>query len=664
MWKLYTQDPWILETVSGYKIEFEQFPFQKHIPREIPFPEDQKIIVCNEVHNLLQKGAIVPSKDEANQFISTIFIVPKPNGKFRPIINLRYLNQFVKYEHFKQETFKVVLDLVQEGDFFTSIDLQDAYFSVPIHPDYQKFLKFSFDGQLLMFRCLPFGLASAPRCFTKILKPIFAYFRFQNIRCSYFIDDSINMNNSFVLCKENCMTILTVLESLGFVVNRKKSSFIPSQRMIFFGFILDSVKFMVFLTEEKVLKIIQSAELLLSQKVKVREIASFIGRIINAFFAILEAPLFYRSLERDKIKGLGEHMNYENFMVLSQDSVLELQWWIDNINLKNGKRIRPDKVTMHCCTDASLLGWGSHILEDGRHAQGRWNETEAQYSINFLELLAVFYSLQALCKNSRNIHIEIQTDNVSCMSYIVDMGGMASFQMDKLAKQIWSWCLRRNIFLSAVHLPGKSNVKADFYSRNFSDSTEWMLKKEIFSRLCKHFFLPDIDLFASRLNKQLDNFVSWFPEPGCFGSDAFSLCWSEFSPFIFPPFSLVGKVVNKIIVDNVDRALLLIPNWKSQTWYPLVLSSIISFPVRLPRHRDLLVLPHNLQEHPLNRSMTIVAVMVSGKHSRVKEFQTELQELSCRHGDLEHSNSMGWHGTTGIFGVVKDFSIPFKPLKQ
>ena len=55
--------------------------------------------------------------------------------KYRPIINLKPLNSFVQYEHFKQETFSIMLDLIQENDFFTSIDLQDAYFAVPIHKE-------------------------------------------------------------------------------------------------------------------------------------------------------------------------------------------------------------------------------------------------------------------------------------------------------------------------------------------------------------------------------------------------------------------------------------------------------------------------------------------------------------------------------------------------
>ena len=75
----------------------------------------------------------MPSVSEPGEFISNLFIVPKPNGKYRPVINLRHLKKFVHYDHFKQETFKVVLDLLQRNDFLTSIDLTDAYFSISVH---------------------------------------------------------------------------------------------------------------------------------------------------------------------------------------------------------------------------------------------------------------------------------------------------------------------------------------------------------------------------------------------------------------------------------------------------------------------------------------------------------------------------------------------------
>lgn len=662
-WEKLTHDQWVINTVSGYKIDFDEQPYQNNVPKEIPFSNELRQLVDIEVQEMLRKGAIVETKSEPNEFISTIFIVPKSNGKFRPVINLKYLNEFVHYDHFKQETFKVVLELIQEGDFLTKIDLQDAYFSIPIHEDFQKYLKFQWNGVLYKFVCLPFGLKSAPYVFTKTLKPVFAWFRQRQIRCSYYIDDSLNLNQDRMICKDNTETIMGTLERLGFVINRKKSSIVPMQRMVFFGFIIDSVEFKIYLTEEKVQKILLKAKLLLEKGiVVVRDLASFIGLIINAFYAVLEAPLYYRELERNKLQGLGADFNFDNEVILSSQSIVELEWWCQNIRAKNGKRIRPEKVHVRCRTDASLDGWGAIDLNSDTYTNGRWTSQEATYYINHLELLAIFYALQSLYKDKQGIHIEFQSDNICAVKYVMDMGGISSTSLDRLARDIWQYSLRRNIFLSASYIPGIQNT-ADYFSRNFSDSTEWMLKVSIFQRLCKQFFTPDIDLFASRLNKQLDVYMSWFPSPGASGCDAFTVDWGLYQPYIFPPFNLIGRVINKIVEDNVDRVLLICPYWNSQIYWPVLIEHLCDFPVRLPRHRDLLTMPHSGELHPLRKSLRMIGVTISGRCCRVREFRQKLQVLSPTLGAEVLTGSTGTLGGTGLFGIVSDKLIPFGHLK-
>ena len=172
---------------------------------------------------MLKEGAIEYSTHENGEFISNLFLVPKPNGKFRPVINLMQLNEYVHYDKFKQETFAFVLELIQPNDWFISLDLRSAYWSIPIHQDCIKFLKFIWQDQLYAFVSLPFGLRSAPFVFTKTLKPVYASFRKLGIRCSYYIDDSIGMNNDSQLCKSNAELMIRKLESLGFVINDEKS---------------------------------------------------------------------------------------------------------------------------------------------------------------------------------------------------------------------------------------------------------------------------------------------------------------------------------------------------------------------------------------------------------------------------------------------------------
>ena len=110
-------------------------------------------------------------------FFSTLFLVPKKDGKMRPVINLKALNVFVKSQHFKMEGIHLIRDLMVQGDWLTRIDLKDAYFAVPIHDTHQKYLRFIWQQQTYQFTCLPFGLSSAPRIFTKLLKLVVAYLR-------------------------------------------------------------------------------------------------------------------------------------------------------------------------------------------------------------------------------------------------------------------------------------------------------------------------------------------------------------------------------------------------------------------------------------------------------------------------------------------------------
>ncbi|XP_060553869.1 uncharacterized protein LOC132714949 [Ruditapes philippinarum] len=472
------------------------------------------------------------------------------------------------------------------------------------------------------------------------------------------------MNRDKEICRNDTVLMCDTLSSLGYTVNKKKSVLVPTQRLIFFGFVLDSVLFMVFLTDEKVQKIVSSASNLLQKEVVVvRDLASFIGLVINAFYAVLEAPLHYRSLERNKLLGLGSNMNFDNKVVLSKDSREELLWWKNNVTIKNGKHIRPGPVEYWCYCDASFVGWGSYDEELNKSANGRWNSSLFDKSINYLELLAIFNAVRALYNEVRDTHIEIKSDNVSAIAYVNDLGGMTSLSMDLLAKDLWEWCLSRDIFLSASYIPGVDNVYADYFSRNFSESTEWSLKPDIFERICGTLFKPDIDLFASEWNKKLDRYVSWFSGSTESAYDSFTMSWSGFTPYLFPPFNLVGKVMNKVLSDKVNKAILVFPFWKSATWFPLVLYNIISFPIRLPRHRDLLSQEHNGKTHPLQNSLTMVAVVISGKHYKVREFQDQLHVSLLKHGRKEPSNSMNSLGVAGIFGVINKVKVPFQRLK-
>ena len=138
------------------------------------------------------------------------------------------------------------------------------------------------------------------------------------------------------------------------------------------------------------------------------------------------------------------------------------------------------------------------------------------------------------------------------------------------------------------HIPGKSNCF----------KLKWSLDHDVFNRHVAITFLPDLHLFAFRLNAKLDQFVSWHPEPGAVAVDGFSISWSNQKVYAFPLFSLLTRVLAKIRND-VALVPLIAPTWSTKTWCPMLLQLATARSVLLPRVDHLLTISHSNQVHPV-----------------------------------------------------------------
>ena len=162
---------------------------------------------------------------------------------------------------------------------------------------------------------------------------------------------------------------------------------------------------------------------------------------------------------------------------------------------------------------------------------------------------------------------------------------------------MWDWCLQRGITLSASHLPGLNNVVADFESREVRTAAEWKLHEDVFHSI-HHLLGPcKVDLFATRLNNQLADYISWTPDPGAMNSDAFQVNWVNLRGYAIPPFSQIGRCLQKVRREE-STITIVAPLWKNQSWYPMLLELMVDFPLLLPHKEDLLRDPMG-QLHPL-----------------------------------------------------------------
>ena len=648
VWRKITSEPWVLETVSGYHLEFNALPVQLVLPRPPPFSEREKQLIDEEITKLLTKGAIRKVTSCPYEFISNIFLVSRKTGDLRPVINLKPLNQFVQRIHFKMENIQMAMNFVSPGDYMVSLDLKDAYFSVPIFRPHCKYLRFIWRDQRYEFTCLPFGYSLAPRVFTKIFKPIVAQLRLNGLRIVIFLDDILLVASSFADRMEQLSLLRKLLESLGFVINDAKSQLQPTTRICFLGFIIDSISMKLLLPEDKLQKIISACLNLVSKiNPSVREVAHVTGLLVSAFPAVNYLNLYYRSIELCKSRALSENLDFDQAIILSPQAKSDLHWE------------RPIDIFIEC--DASLAGWGASC--GGQSANGQWSLLEAHSHINYLELLAALYALQAFVPNLRDVHVRLKLDNSTAVAYINKMGGIKSPSLNSLSRTLWEWCIERNIIISAQHIPGKENLVADSLSREFSSNLEWSVDIDIFNQITNMTFVPDIDLFASRLNAKTDCFVSWHPEPGAMAVDAFSISWANLKCYAFPPLSLLTQVLAKIRNDKA-LVLLIAPVWTTQNWYPLLLQLAVEQPILLPRKDNLLTLPHSQELHPLKDSLRLAAWMLSGDRLQTEAFLMMQSRSSVHLGPLGLINSTTQPGRNGVAGVSKGKLIYFRYLSM
>ena len=337
------------------------------------------------------------------------------------------------------------------------------------------------------------------------------------------------------------------------------------------------------------------------------EVACVLGKIVSFFPGVMYGPLHYRHTEQDKIRALrNNRWNFDRHMSLSPGAKSKLEC----MTAKNV--LNRDGLTCTLTTDASNEGWG--VVYGNQSTGGLWSSDEKSHHINYLELLAVCLGLKVFCRSHRDTHVRLEIDNTTAVVVINHMGTSHSEQLNTLSNEIWAWCISRNLWISAAHIAGKSNVEADHESRQHQTTTEWMLNKTVLSQALESLqFTPEIDLFASRLNCQFPQYVAYRPDPGAMAIDAFSITWTGLKFYAFPPFSVIPSILKKIQEDKAEGVCVL-PKWPTQLWFPKAMQMITRSLVKLKACETLMSLPNQPEQiHPLQKRLNLLICLLSAK---------------------------------------------------
>ena len=588
--------------------------------------------IKDSLQALIQKQAVEKVTTPSSlAFYNRLFLVPKPNNKWRPILDLSRLNCYLATSSFKMETPETIRLSIQKGEWVTSLDFSDAYFHIPIGQRSRKFLRFFLHSQAYQFTALPFGLSTAPLEFTKVAKEVKLMAQARGIRIHQYLDDWLLR----APCPETCLlhtrTLLDLCHRLGWVVNLAKSELLPQQIFNFVGYRFDLSQGLVKPTQERWMVLSQKINDLLNQQAcSVRQFMSLIGLLTATEKQVVAGRLHMRPIQWHLKRHWHVPESLEKIIPLPQSLHPHLRWWLDPGNVLKGQPLHPLLHALQLFTDASNEGWGAHLGDFT--ASGLWSTQESALHINLLELKAVLLALKRFEQLCWNQTILVCSDNTTVVSYINKEGGMKSGSLCALLWRLLMWCNQRQIVLRARHIPGHLNVIADKLSRHGQViQTEWSLLQEVFDRICRRWHKPEVDLFATRFNHKLPRFVSPVPDLLAWKVDALSVPWQNLDAYVFPPVALLGKVVSKLIDQGCHRVILIAPGWPNMPWFWDLVSMSVQIPLGLPKVGNLLTQPFNhcphRDLHSLNLHAWLLGPLPSNKQASLKKWQHELKLL-------------------------------------
>ena len=135
-------------------------------------------ILREKVQELLDQGVIEPS---TSAYASPAFLVPKPGGKHRLVIDYRKLNQNIEVESVPLPDLHSALDWFSQALYFTIFDLNSAYHQIPLHKESRPYTAFCVRWNLYQYMRVPMGLAVGAQTLTRLLDTVFQGVKFQYV---------------------------------------------------------------------------------------------------------------------------------------------------------------------------------------------------------------------------------------------------------------------------------------------------------------------------------------------------------------------------------------------------------------------------------------------------------------------------------------------------
>ena len=288
---------------EGLKLDFHTPPPLTLLPPPHTLPNSLHLPDIREfIPILLSRKFIRKISTPQLLYFSRPFIVPKKDGPNRLIIDLSHLNKLLITPTFKMERVSEIASCIVDPMWGCTVDLQDAFYHVPVAWSYHMFLAFVVDHQIYVFQVLPFGLSIAPWAFSRVTKPIKAHLHLLLFRFHTFLDDFLILAPSKEALVDRTTYILSLLQSLGLRIHHKKSNLTPSQTVEYLGVTFHLDRLLLSLPNTKVLGIMSVCQDTVHQSQRSR-------RQLESVVGLLSFASYYVPLGRLRLRPIVSWMN-------------------------------------------------------------------------------------------------------------------------------------------------------------------------------------------------------------------------------------------------------------------------------------------------------------------------------------------------------------------
>ncbi|KAM9985602.1 hypothetical protein ACTFIZ_000237 [Dictyostelium cf. discoideum] len=409
VWKELGLPNFCQEVVNGLKVHL--LPTFKPMPNPIPIsiPEGPKSdCITKEVQDLLADDAIeqvLPNRYSKRVFYSNVFTVPKPGTTLhRPVLDLKRLNTYINNQSFKMEGIQNLPSMVKQGYYMVKLDIKKAYLHVLVDPQYRDLFRFVWQGAHYRWKTMPFGLSTAPRIFTMLLRPVLRMLRDINVSVIAYLDDLLIVGSTKEECLSNLKKTMELLVKLGFKLNLEKSVLEPTQSITFLGLQIDSLSMKLLVPKEKKKSVIKEIRNFLKiDCCSPRKLAGLKGKLIALKDAVIPFRLYTR--RTNKLGSIIPHSSrgqVRDFSLVNSSKPME---W------KRNKSIPSFDYVL--TTDASESGAGATLKKGNKVIKTwsfQWSSTQSNMSSNRREMLALLMAYQALWWSDTRTIKESQLD--------------------------------------------------------------------------------------------------------------------------------------------------------------------------------------------------------------------------------------------------------------